>query len=123
MGSDATIALGISGEILACDALSRRGYAILARRYRTRVGEIDIVARDGETLAFVEVKTRTSERYGPPAEAVTWRKRRRIVSMANWYLSEHRLHGCLCRFDVVTVMCRPGEVPAVEVVKDAFQAD
>jgi putative endonuclease len=123
MGSDATVALGISGEILACDALARKGYAVLERRYRTRAGEIDIIAMDGETLAFVEVKTRTSERYGPPSESVTRRKRRRIVWMANWYLSERRLHGCLCRFDVVTVMCRPGAAPEIEVVKDAFQAD
>jgi putative endonuclease len=123
MGSDTTVALGISGEKLAADALTQRGYAVVATRYRTRVGEIDIVARDGDTLVFVEVKTRTSDRFGPPAEAVTWWKRRRIVTMANWYLSEHRQHGCLCRFDVVTVMCRPGLVPEIEVVKDAFQAD
>ena len=121
MGSDATVALGISGENLACDALARQGYAILARRYRTRVGEIDIVAQDGETLVFVEVKTRTSDRCGPPAEAVTRRKQRRIVTMAKWYLSENGLHGCLCRFDVVTVLCRRGLLPEVEVVKDAFQ--
>ena len=122
MGSDATIALGISGENLACDALARQGYAILARRYRTRVGEIDIVARDGPTLVFVEVKTRTSEDFGIPAEAVTWRKQRRIATMARRYLSEHRLHGCLCRFDVVTVLCRRGLLPVVEVVKNAFMA-
>ena len=120
MGSDATVALGISGENLACDALSRQGYAILARRYRTRVGEIDIVARDGPTLVFVEVKTRTSEDFGVPAEAVTRRKQRRIATMARWYLSEHRLHGRLCRFDVVTVLCRRGLLPVVEVVKNAF---
>ena len=65
MGSHATVALGISGEKLACEALTRKGYAILATRYRTRVGEIDIVARDGETLVFVEVKTRTSEHLAP----------------------------------------------------------
>ena len=122
MGSHATVALGISGENLACDALSRQGYAILARRYRTRIGEIDIVAMDGPTLVFVEVKTRTSDDYGVPAEAVTWRKQRRIVTMARWYLSERRLHGCLCRFDVVTVLCRRGLLPVVEVVKDAFMA-
>ena len=122
MGSDATVALGISGENLACDALSRQGYAILARRYRTRIGEIDIVAMDGPTLVFVEVKTRTSDDYGVPAEAVTWRKQRRIVTMARWYLSEHRLHGGLCRFDVVTVLCRRGLLPVVEVVKNAFMA-
>ena len=122
MGSDATVALGISGENLACDALSRQGYAILARRYRTRIGEIDIVAMDGPTLVFVEVKTRTSEEFGAPAEAVTRRKQRRIVTMARWYLSEHRLHGGLCRFDVVTVLCRRGLLPVVEVVKNAFMA-
>ena len=122
MGSGATVALGISGENLACDALARRGYAILARRYRTRVGEIDIVARDGETLVFVEVKTRTSGNFGVPAEAVTWRKRRRVVTMARWYLTEKGLHGCLCRFDVVTVLCRRGFLPVVEVVKNAFMA-
>ena len=123
MGSGATVALGISGENLACDALARQGYAILARRYRTRVGEIDIVAQDGETLVFVEVKTRTSEDFGVPAEAVTWRKRRRIVTMARWYLTEKGLHGCLCRFDVVTILCRTGQPPAIEVIKDAFAAD
>ena len=121
MGSRTTVALGVSGENLACDALSRRGYAIIARRYRTRAGEIDIVARDGRTLVFVEVKTRTSECFGPPAEAVTWWKKRRVAAMARWYLSEHGLHGHLCRFDVVTVMCRPGAMPVVDVVRDAFQ--
>jgi putative endonuclease len=123
MGSNAAIALGISGENLACDALLRQGYAILARRYRTRVGEIDIIARDGETLVFVEVKARTSGEFGVPAEAVTWRKQRRIVTMAKWYLSEKRLHGSLCRFDVVTVLSRHGFLPVVEVVKNAFMAE
>jgi len=123
MGSHATVALGISGENLACDALTRRGYAILATRYRTRVGEIDIVARDGPTLVFVEVKTRASEICGLPAEAVTRRKRRRIVTMARWYLTEKGLHGSLCRFDVVTVLCRPGQPPVVGIIKDAFMVE
>lgn len=120
MGSHATVALGISGEKLAREELTRRGYAILATRYRTRVGEIDIIAQDGRTLVFVEVKTRTSDEFGIPAEAVTRRKQRRLVTMARWYLSEKRLHGCLCRFDVVTVLCRRGLLPVVEVVKNAF---
>ena len=122
MGSDATVALGISGENLARDALARQGYAILETRYRTRVGEIDIVAQDGATLVFVEVKTRTSERFGPPAEAVTRRKQQRVVTMARWYLSEKHLHGSLCRFDVVTVLWRRGLEPEIEVVKNAFMA-
>jgi putative endonuclease len=122
MGSHATVALGISGEKLACEELARRGYAILATRYRTRAGEIDIVATDGGTLVFVEVKTRSSEDFGIPAEAVTRRKQRRIVTMAKWYLSEKHLHGSLCRFDVVTVLWRPGRPPVLEVVKNAFLA-
>jgi putative endonuclease len=122
MGSHATVALGISGENLACEELARQGYAVLATRYRTRVGELDIVARDGDTLVFVEVKTRTSQDFGAPAEAVTRRKQRRIVTMARWYLTEKGLHGRLCRFDVVTVLSRPGRPPVIEVVKNAFLA-
>jgi putative endonuclease len=122
MGSHATVALGISGEKLACEALGRRGYAILATRYRTRIGEIDIVAQDGPTLVFVEVKTRTSEDYGIPAEAVTRRKQRRIVTMAKWYLTEKHQHGRLCRFDVVTVLCRRGMLPVVDILQNAFMA-
>jgi putative endonuclease len=123
MGSDATVALGIAGENLACEALTGRGYAILARRYRTRVGEIDIVARDGGTLVFIEVKTRTSERFGRPVEAVTGWKRRRIVSMAQHFLTRHRLHGRPCRFDVVSVLCPGAGPPVVDVVRDAFQVE
>ncbi|MCX6551127.1 MAG: YraN family protein [Acidobacteria bacterium] len=122
MGSDATVALGIAGEDLACQALVRLGYAILARRYHTRVGEIDIVARDGAAVVFVEVKARSSTRYGRPAEAVTRWKQRRIGLMAQHFLSRHRLHGVPCRFDVVSVLCPRGEAPSVEVIRDAFQA-
>jgi putative endonuclease len=95
--------LGKSGEDLAVAELERRGYAILARRYRTRHGEIDVVARDGETTVFVEVKARTTGEFGGPAVAVTPWKQRRLVSMATDYLARHRLTDRPCRFDVVTV--------------------
>ena len=77
--SQARIALGKTGEDLACAELEKRGYAILARRYRRRGGEIDIVARDGATLVFVEVKARDGRAFGEAAEAVTAFKRRRIT--------------------------------------------
>ena len=96
-------ALGIRGENLAADELERRGYAILARRYRTRHGEIDIVARDGETIVFVEVKVKDTAEFGSAAEAVGARKRRRIVSMAVDYLARNRLTANPCRFDVVAI--------------------
>lgn len=96
-------AFGKSGEDLAADELVRRGYAILDRRYRTRHGEIDIVARDGETIVFVEVKARADARFGTAAEAVTPLKQRRLVSMATDYMVRKRLTESPCRFDVVAI--------------------
>lgn len=115
------IQLGILGEEAACRELERRGYAILARRFRTRLGEIDIIARDGETLVFVEVKSRRSLRCGGPAEAVNWPKRQRLERMALQYLSAAGGAGRRCRFDVVSVFYAPGAAtPAVDVIRNAF---
>jgi putative endonuclease len=111
-------ALGIRGENLAVDELERRGYAILARRYRTRHGEIDIVARDGETIVFVEVKAKDTAEFGSAAEAVGARKQRRIVSMAVDYLARHRLTAKPCRFDVVAI-----DGSALTYYKGAFAAE
>jgi putative endonuclease len=115
-------AFGKTGEDLACDELARRGYAILERRYRTRAGEIDIVAMDGTVLVFVEVKTRHSRRYGSAAEAITAGKRRQLASMAADYIARRRPRATACRFDVVTVRVEGG-APAVEVIPRAFAAD
>jgi putative endonuclease len=120
MESGRHLALGESGEDLACAALERRGYAILERRYRTRVGEIDIVARDGDVLVFVEVKTRRTVRYGHPAEAVTPEKRRRVALMAADYLARRRPRASACRFDVVAVTIGVDGPPRVEVIPGAF---
>jgi putative endonuclease len=109
-------ALGKTGEDLAAAELERRGYAVLARRYRTRHGEIDIVARDDETLVFVEVKFRVSGECGMAAEAVTRDKQRRLGSMAADYLARHDLSDVACRFDVVAI---DGDV--LTVIEDAFQ--
>ena len=121
MSDDPRQSLGKLGEDLACDELSRRGYAILARRYRTRFGEIDIIARDGETTVFAEVKTRDGDRFGDGAEAVTAWKQRRVAAMAVDYMSRRRLHDRPCRFDVVAidVSTKP---PQIEVYVNAFEA-
>ena len=103
MTRDPRQALGISGEDLACAELQRRGYDVLERRYRTRSGEIDIIARDGHTIVFVEVKTRLSDDFGGAAAAVTGWKQRRVAAMAVDYLARRRLHDCPCRFDVVAI--------------------
>ncbi len=116
------ISLGKSGEECACRELERRGYAILARRYRTRFGEIDIVARDGPTIVFVEVKARTSDRYGHPADAVTLHKQTTIAAMAADYLARRHIRDVPCRFDVVAIGFGVGGVLKVEVFKNAFDA-
>ena len=114
--------LGRLGEDVACRELVRRGYAVLARRFRTRFGEIDIIARDGGTLVFVEVKARSSSEYGSPAEAVTPRKQRKIVLMASDYLARSGHAPPPCRFDVVSVTIGEGRVPVVELIRGAFEA-
>ena len=119
--SEARIALGKSGEDLACRELERRGYAIVARRFRVRSGELDIVARDGGVLVFIEVKTRSGKRFGEAAEAVTAMKQRRIALLANEYLLRHRMSDCPCRFDVVAVHL-DGGAPAIEIIRNAFDA-
>ena len=112
--------LGRLGEDLACREFRRRGYAILARRYRTRRGELDIVARRGRTLVFIEVKTRASVRFGLPCEAVTAVKRRRLGELATGYLVQQGIDDVVCRFDVVEVVAPPSGRPSVRVIEGAF---
>ena len=121
MSNDPRHSLGILGEDAACAELCRRGYAILERRYRTRYGEIDVIARDGIVTVFVEVKTRDGSGFGGGAEAVTLWKQRRLSRMAADYLARHRLLDQPCRFDVVAVDVSQG-TPRVDVFTNAFDA-
>jgi putative endonuclease len=116
------ISLGKTGEDLACRELRRRGYEILARRYRTRLGELDIVARDGPTVVFIEVKTRTSTTFGLPSEAVTALKQRRVWLMASDYLQRQGWDSRPCRFDVIEVSMEQGGRARIEVIQAAFDA-
>ena len=119
--TDPRRALGAAGEAAAAALLRRRGYRILARNVRTRFGELDLVARDGETLCFVEIKTRRSLAFGWPQEAVTRRKQWHLVRMAQWYLKARRLADVPARFDVVAVLMGPDNRPTqVEVIPHAF---
>ena len=119
--SQARIALGKTGEDLACTELEKRGYAIVARRYRTQYGEIDIIARDGPTLVFVEVKAREGRDFGDAAEAVTAFKRRRITRIAIDYMARQHVKECPCRFDVVSIHFDSG-APVIELFQNAFDA-
>ena len=112
--------LGKAGEDLACAELERRGYAIVARRYRLRGGELDIIARDGATLVFVEVKAREDLRFGDGAEAITALKRWRLARLAVEYMARHHVTDCPCRFDVVSIHFDAGQ-PVLELYQNAFE--
>ncbi len=116
--------LGRQGEDLACEELRRRGYAILARRFRTRHGEIDIVARDGDVLVFIEVKARSSTRFGGARSAVTWPKQRKIMMMAQRYMKRVGWSTRPCRFDIVAIQRHKDDRPPdVAVIRNAFNAE
>jgi putative endonuclease len=112
---------GIAGESLAAEILQQSGYRIVARNYRTKVGEIDIIARDGEILVFVEVKSRRGGvLYGHPKYAVNRTKQRKISKAALWYLKETGQFGRRARFDVVSIVSRDGDV-RWEIIRNAFE--
>jgi putative endonuclease len=121
MSTATHLALGEHGESLAVRALEREGYAVLARRYRTRLGEIDVIARDGRCLVFVEVKARQHYHCGRPDEQITVRKQRKIVAIARLFLARTPVDADACRFDVVSVSMEDGH-PRVEIIRNAFDA-
>ncbi|OLD67361.1 MAG: YraN family protein [Acidobacteria bacterium 13_1_40CM_2_68_10] len=114
--------LGRRGEEAAERYLVSLGYRILERRYRTRTAEIDFIAEEGDTLVFVEVKTRSSLAFGQPAEAVDGRKRSRIAGVASLYLARRGAADRACRFDVVEVLESGGASPRIRLIRDAFEA-
>lgn len=112
--------MGKLGEAEAVAELERLGYRVLARRYSCRGGEADVVARDGETVAFVEVKARTTLNRGLPREAVGPPKQRRLALAAAHFCAERGIEDRPLRFDVVEVVVLNGQVTTIEVIKDAF---
>lgn len=107
---------GEAAESLAAEFLRSRGLAISERNYRCRFGEIDIVAREGRTLVFVEVRRRSSEAYGGAAESITAAKRARLLAAARHYLARTGSHAP-CRFDAVLIR---GETARVDWIRNAF---
>ena len=115
---------GRRGEDEAVRFLQENGYRILARNVRAKFGEIDVVARDGATLCFVEIKARSSLRFGLPEEALTADKRRRLVRLAHWYLQRSRsAQVSSFRFDVLALLTDGGRQAArIRLIKGAFEA-
>lgn len=113
---------GLKGEILAYWFLRRQGYVVIRRNYRSRHlrGEVDLIGWDGSVLAFVEVKTRTTEKGNPPEVAVDAAKRRFLDRMARGYLRRRGWADVRYRFDVVAIDASPGKPPVVRLHQGAF---
>ena len=119
-GKRSTQALGLRGEEIACAYLEKKEYTIVTRRFRMFHGEIDIIARDGTTLVFVEVKARADESFGRPEESVTPDKQRQVRKIAQGYLVENPLGDVACRFDVIAILFGDGGGYRLEHFVDAF---
>lgn len=119
MGVKQNLEVGKSGEEAAVELLKASGYKILARNYKTRIGEIDIIAFQGDTLCFIEVKSRNSLRFGLPQEAVSAEKQRQISKAALSFLKSNNLLNRKARFDVVSVLYSK-DGPKLDLIRNAF---
>ena len=100
--------LGSRGEDIAADFLEKKGYKIIRRNYKTPLGEADIIVKDNNTVVFVEVKTRTSDAFGRPFEAVNYRKQEKFKKIALYYLKHNKIESPV-RFDVVSIISQNGK--------------
>ena len=112
---------GKLGEDCAAKFLEAEGYTIVARNFRIRSAEIDIIARRDELIIFVEVKARSNIRHGLPAEAVNLRKQKKIIEAAGVFLQDENFCDCACRFDVVEVYLRGELVEEINHIENAFE--
>ena len=103
-GKESKTEMGRQGEKIACKFLKKTKYKILEKNYKNKIGEIDIIAKDQDTIVFVEVKTKTTEIFGLPREMVDERKQRKIEQVATVYLMQNGLFNSKTRFDVVEVL-------------------
>jgi len=112
--------LGKKGEELAVKFLQKQGLKILARNYKTPQGELDIIAKNPKEIIFIEVKTRTSQEFGKPAEAVNYRKQEKLKLLAQEYLCTNKLENSNLRFDVLAIVIRPQGKPKIEWLQGAI---
>ena len=118
--SKKNVILGRQGEDLAVSFLLGQGYKVLRRNFRTRMGEIDVIALDQGTYCFIEVKTRASSRFGLPQEAVSFFKQRQMAKAAICFLQNNNLLEKKARFDILCVLFEPGG-PRMNLIKNAFE--
>lgn len=113
--------LGKLGEDCAAKFLEAAGYTIVARNFRIRSAEIDIIAQLDNVIVFVEVKARSSIRHGLPVEAVNLRKQKKIIEAAGVFLQDEKYYDCACRFDIVEVYLHGEQVEQINHIENAFE--
>lgn len=111
---------GKKGEELACRFILEKGFRIVERNFRFHKGEIDIIAKDSETLVFIEVKYRQNLEYGTPEEAITKSKMKQLRSLARAYLFERKIYNVTCRFDVIAILEVNNGKPLINHYLNAF---
>ena len=111
--------LGDAGEGIVCRYLEKQGFKIVTRNFRTRQGEVDIVAQKAEILAFIEVKTRKVS-YFPISNVITFGKQKKITKTAKWFIAKNCIIDKACRFDVATVVWNDNGTPNIDYIENAF---
>jgi len=112
--------MGKDNEQVAVDYLQKNGYTIVQRNYRIRGGEIDIIAKDNNTLVFIEVKSRTSTRYGHAIQSLTRQQQKRLSKTAQTYLHQHNLNNQPARFDMIAIQKNQYMGTEIRLIKNAF---
>ncbi|MDD5595018.1 MAG: YraN family protein [Candidatus Omnitrophica bacterium] len=120
--SRGNLELGVQGEEIAVDLLKKNGYKIIARNYRTKLGEIDIIATQADTICFVEVKARRNIKFGLPEESVITTKQKHTARAALFYLKQNKLFDKKARFDVVSILFAAENVES-KLIKNAFMLE
>lgn len=116
------VRLGQRAEGLALEYLESKGYQLIQQNFRCQLGEIDIIAKDGDCVCFIEIRSRSLKLYGVPEESITPLKQRRLTRVALAYLKSNRLTDVNIRFDVVSILF-DGRYPDISLVKGAFECE
>ena len=119
----ARIDSGRRGEGIAISYLKKQGYKIVEKNYRTKLGEIDIIAEDKGVISFIEVRSRNSRGFGSPEETITRKKEAQISKAALAYIKQYKLEAVSCRFDVVTIQGVDSPGPEIKLIRNAFDLD
>lgn len=121
MSKEQNLDIGNLGEEIAKEYLEKKGYKILDQNYKNKIGELDIVAMDGSTFVFIEVKTKTSERFGRPEEMVNFWKQKKLLAVSKLYVLEKKIENKKMRIDVLTVSFNSFGEPKIEHFENAVE--